>query len=69
MSTITVLFDMLNVTAVQYDEVIKGLQAAGAGNPEGRLYHFASPKEEGWLVVDVWELMNCLTSSPKLSSP
>lgn len=55
MSTITVLFDMPNVTSTQYDQVIKGLEAAGAGNPKGRLYHIASPKEGGWLVVDVWE--------------
>ena len=55
MSTITVLFDMPDVTAAQYDQVIQGLEAVGAGNPQGRLYHVASPKEGGWLVVDVWE--------------
>ena len=55
MSTITVVFDMPNVTSAQYDEVIRSLDAAGEGNPKGRLYHLASPKEEGWLVVDVWE--------------
>lgn len=55
MSTITVLFDMPNVTSTQYDQVIQGLAAAGLGSPKGRLYHIASPKEGGWLVVDVWE--------------
>jgi hypothetical protein len=55
MSNITVVFDMPNVTAAQYDDVIRSLEAAGAGNPKRRLYHLASPKEEGWLVVDVWE--------------
>ncbi|HKY54260.1 MAG TPA: hypothetical protein VJM08_08150 [Anaerolineales bacterium] len=55
MSNITVIYDMPTVTAEQYDEVIRGLEASGAGNPQGRLYHVASPKEKGWLVVDVWE--------------
>jgi hypothetical protein len=55
MSDITVIFDMPMVTAEQYDQVIKDLEAAGAGNPAGRLHHVASPKEGGWLVVDVWE--------------
>lgn len=55
MSTITVMFEMPGVTAAQYDQVIQGLEAAGEGNPKGRLYHVAVPKEEGWLVVDVWE--------------
>ena len=55
MSNITVVFDMPQVTAAQYDQVIKGLEAAGAGNPKGRLYHIASPKDGGWFVVDVWE--------------
>ena len=55
MSTITVLFDMPNVTSTQYDKVIRGLEAAGLGSPKRRLYHIASPKEGGWLVVDVWE--------------
>ena len=53
MSTITVVFDMPNVTSKQYDQVIRGLEAAGTGNPKGRLYHIASSKDGGWLVVDV----------------
>ncbi len=55
MSTITVVFDMPDVTSEQYDQVMRGLETAGEGNPKGRLYHIASPKDGGWLVVDVWE--------------
>ena len=55
MSTIAVVFDLPDVTSAQYDQVMKSLELAGAGNPPGRLYHVASPKERGWLVVDVWE--------------
>jgi hypothetical protein len=54
MSTIIALFD-LAMTAGQYDQVIKDLEAAGQGSPKGRLHHVASAKAGGWLVVDVWE--------------
>ena len=55
MTTITVMFDMPEVTAAQNDRDIQGLEAAGEGHPKGRLFHVAFPKGEGWLVVDVWE--------------
>ena len=55
MSTIIAIFDAPGMTAAQYDEVMKDLEAAGAGNPKGRQSHVAASKEEGWLVVDVWE--------------
>lgn len=52
---IIVVFDVPGMTPEQYDQVIKDLEAAGAGSPRGRLYHVASAKTDGWLVVDVWE--------------
>ena len=55
MSTIVAIFDLPGVTAAQYDQVMKDLEAADAGSPKGRQSHVASPKEGGWLVVDVWE--------------
>lgn len=39
----------------QYDEVIKRLDAAGAGSPSGRSYHFAFDGEGGLNVFDVWD--------------
>jgi quinol monooxygenase YgiN len=54
MSTIVVVLDAAS-TSAQYDQVIRDLEAAGAGKPKGRLYHVAAPKEGRWLVVDVWE--------------
>ncbi|MGH2746530.1 MAG: hypothetical protein ACRDKB_01220 [Actinomycetota bacterium] len=51
----TAVFDVPGMTAAQYDQVIAELEAAGAGAPAGRLYHVASQKPGGWLVVDVWE--------------
>ncbi|MEA2446787.1 MAG: hypothetical protein QOK47_424, partial [Actinomycetota bacterium] len=39
--------------AENYQQTLKELEAAGAGSPEGRLYHvaFGSPIQ----VLDVWE--------------
>jgi hypothetical protein len=39
----------------QYDEVIKRLDAAGAGAPKGRLNHFALETNGEIQVFDVWE--------------
>jgi hypothetical protein len=39
----------------QYDETIKRLDAAGAGSPAGRRYHFAFPGEGGLNVFDIWD--------------
>jgi hypothetical protein len=38
MSTIVAVFD-LGSTSAQYDQVIRDLEAAGAGEPKARLYH------------------------------
>jgi heme-degrading monooxygenase HmoA len=43
-------------TVEQYDQVIKQLDEAGHGNPQGRLSHTAALKDNGsYFVVDVWE--------------
>lgn len=45
-----------SMTADKYDEIIRRLDAAGAGNPEGRRYHFAFGEGGGSLsVFDVWD--------------
>jgi hypothetical protein len=52
---VTAIFDVPRMTAQQYDQIMAKLNDAGASAPDGRLYHVASPKGNGWLVVDVWE--------------
>jgi hypothetical protein len=42
-------------TKEQYDEVISRLEAAGAGSPPGRSYHFAFAGSGGLDVFDVWD--------------
>lgn len=51
---ITAVFDTV-MTRQQYDQVVKGLEAAGLGAPDGRLYHVASIAKDRVFVVDVWE--------------
>jgi hypothetical protein len=41
--------------AEAYDEAIKRLDDAGAGAPDGRLYHFAWVVDDNIRVFDVWE--------------
>ncbi len=50
-----VLFDLPHMSQAQYDGVIRDLAAAGLAAPTGRLYHVASPRGQGWHVLDVWE--------------
>ncbi len=52
---ITAVFKVPTMTSEQYDKVIKELEVKGAGAPDGRLHHVASPDGAGWFVVDIWE--------------
>jgi hypothetical protein len=45
----------MGFTPDKYDEAIKKLDAAGAGSPKGRLYHFALESDGAIQVFDVWE--------------
>ena len=42
-------------TAAKYDELVKKLEAAGAGSPAGRLYHVCFGDPENLRVSDIWE--------------
>ena len=42
-------------TPEKYDTTLAQLEAAGAGAPEGRLYHVALESDGGIQVFDVWE--------------
>ncbi len=51
---IGVYFAPAAMSAAQYDECIKLLKKAGAGNPPGRSYHAAFGPKEKLMVFDVW---------------
>ncbi len=55
MSIITV-FNLPTMNTEKYNQAIRGLEAAGQGKPNGRLYHVAARQEDGsFIVTDIWE--------------
>ena len=52
---ISTAFEISTMTQQKYDQVIKDLNAAGLGSPEGRIYHTASLMGSGMLIFDIWE--------------
>ncbi len=50
-------FTPTSMTTAKYDEVMRRLEAAGVGMPDGRLYHVCYGDPNGLRVVDVWETM------------
>ena len=44
-----------NMSSQQYDDVIKRLDAAGAGSPQGRLFHVAFGALDALHVSDIWD--------------
>ncbi|MGH9038273.1 MAG: hypothetical protein ACRD0O_21165 [Acidimicrobiia bacterium] len=52
---IGVYFHPESMTASQYDAVITKLEAAGAGQPAGRLHHSCFGPDEHLMVYDVWD--------------
>ena len=51
---IGVYFSPAAMSAEKYDECIKLLRKAGAGNPSGRSYHSSFGPKEKLMVFDVW---------------
>ena len=43
------------MSAATYDDVMKRLDAAGAGSPKGRTHHSSFGPPEALMVYDVWE--------------
>jgi hypothetical protein len=52
---IGVYINPVSATAAQYDEIIRRLDAAGAGKPAGRLYHACFGSGDKLQVFDIWE--------------
>ena len=51
---IGIYFSNKGMSAAKYDECIKLLKKAGAGNPSGRSYHTAFGPKDNLMVFDVW---------------
>lgn len=52
---IGVFFYPDDMTAEQYSEMLRRLEAAGQASPKGRQHHFAFGQDQSLIVVDVWE--------------
>lgn len=53
---IVTVFDLTTMTPDAYRRVIAGLEDAGAGNPDGRIFHVGAESAAGTMIVtDVWE--------------
>ena len=50
-----VRFTPKSMSAQQYDQVIKQIEAAGAGAPQGRIFHVAFGPSEALNVSDIWD--------------
>jgi len=50
-----VRFTPKGMPASKYDEIIRRLEAAGAGAPKGRLYHVAFGDPNQLRVSDIWD--------------
>ena len=55
MSQIGVYFHSESMNQQQYKDILKRLEAAGAGSPKGRLYHSCFGEGDKLMVFDVWE--------------
>ena len=51
---IGIYFSPAAMTAAKYDECIRLLRKAGAGNPPGRSYHASFGQKDKLMVFDVW---------------
>jgi len=52
---LSIYFRPKSMNTNQYDDVIKRLEKAGAGNPKGRLYHACFGSNGNLHVHDVWD--------------
>src|ERR1051325_6230061 len=51
---IGIYFSGTGMSAAKYDECIKLLKKAGAGNPAGRSYHACFGPKDNLMVFDIW---------------
>jgi hypothetical protein len=66
---IGVYFSPAAMSAAQYDECIKRLRKAGAGNPPGRSYHASFGPQDKLMVFDVWTSQKAFDKFAKTLMP
>ena len=66
---IGVYFPPESMTASQYDDVIRRLEAAGVGRPKGRLHHSCFGPDDNLMVYDVWDSQESLDAFAQTLMP
>jgi hypothetical protein len=66
---IGIYFSAAGMSAAKYDECIKLLKKAGAGNPPGRSYHTAFGPKDNLMVFDVWTSQSAFDKFGKTLMP
>jgi hypothetical protein len=67
---ILTVFNVPTMNGETYNRILRDLETAGAGRPKGRLYHVASLREDGSLMVtDVWESTELLDAFSQTLMP
>ena len=52
---VAIYFHPESMSAAQYDDIMKRLDAAGVGRPAGRLHHSTFGPPDHLMVYDVWD--------------
>ena len=66
---IGIYFAPVGMSAEKYDECIKALRKAGAGNPPGRSYHASFGPKDKLMVFDVWTSQSAFDKFGKTLMP
>lgn len=66
---ILALYEFTDLTPEQYSKTIKDLENAGQAHPRGRLYHFATVKNNRITISDIWESEETLQDFTKILFP
>ena len=66
---IGIYFAPAAMSAEKYDECIKALRKAGAGNPPGRSYHASFGTKDKLMVFDVWTSQSAFDKFGKTLMP
>ena len=66
---IGIYFSGNGMSAEKYDECIKLLKKAGAGNPAGRSYHLSFGPKDNLMVFDVWTSQSAFDKFGKTLMP
>ena len=58
-----------SMSAAQYDEIMSGLDAAGASTPAGRLYHVCFGSDDKLQIFEIWESQQDFAKSIETTMP